>query len=168
MVAKIVCVVSLQLTSIKPVIAYDLPTLTTTLLRNFVTVRFDRTAQLWSILDEQLTDEARARCTEIAWKGEALCVGARRNVLRLGLAERGYREFLDPVEADANGGWRIHLFLADDDAVKVVPQITDGSVSAGDPRRFDPMKFVERRLRGIERAYQRTGRWHWWLRDCVA
>ena len=140
---------------------HDLPALAATLLRNFVTVRFPRTEQLWTILNERLTDDARARCTEIAWKGEALCVCARRNVLRLGLAELGCREFLDHVEADPNGAWRIHLFFADDEAVKVVPEITDGSITSGDPLHFDPARFVERQLQRKERVCQRTGRRQW-------
>ena len=142
----------------------DLVVLAATMLANFVTVRFSRNAEMWRVLDEDLSFEVRIRCLNHALRGELLSVGCYRHGLRLGLVRHGHSQFLDYVEGDPSGGWRIHLFLCDASAISIIPLITEGDVGPGDPVRFDPRQFVQRRLERLgilRRLADRRG----WLDD---
>jgi hypothetical protein len=139
----------------------DLSTLANTLLANFVTVRFPRNEPLWTILDEDLALDLRVGCLCHALRGELLSVGCHRHCLRLALRREGHCQFLDHVEADPTGGWRIHLFLIDADAIPLVASITEGRVGRGDPVSFDPPAFIERRVTRLEKFRRLTGRCSW-------
>lgn len=140
---------------------YDPSALTATLLMNFVTVQFPRADILRRIVDQGVSPQGRTRCQEHAAKADALAIGFRRQALRSALLSLGYREFMDFLEPDPNGGWRLHLFLVNPDAVPAVPQITDGSVGPGDPVKVDPHKWVERRVAHMRRVYEGAGWWDW-------
>jgi len=144
----------------------DLTTLATTLLTNFVTVRFPRYEPVWWVLDDQdLALEARHRCLGHALRCEALLIRCHRSILRQGLAEAGHHRFLDRLEADPVGGWRVHLFLADKAAIEVMPEITDGVVGPGDPVNFNPDPFIERRLQRLKKSHRLVTRYPWWEDD---
>jgi hypothetical protein len=140
----------------------DLTTLATTLLANFCTVRFPRYRPVWNVLDdEDLAPDARNRCLGHALRCEELLIRCHRFILRQGLAEAGHHRFLDRLEADPAGGWRIHLFLLDRDGIPLLVSITDGAVGPGDPVRFDPKAFVERRLQRLKKSHRIMSRYPW-------
>jgi hypothetical protein len=140
---------------------FDPSALRTTMLANFVTVRYPRCEEVWAILEEHLPFDVRIRCLGHALRAELLIVRCHRQNLRVALSQEGYREFLDYVEGDPSGGWRIHLFLRDADAIALVPSITTGDVGLGNPIGFDPQVFIERRLSCIEKCYRLTARYDW-------
>jgi hypothetical protein len=135
--------------------------LANTLLTNFITVRFPRYEPVWTVLEEDLAFDVRIRCLNHALRAELLSIRCYRANLRMVLLGKGHQQFLDFVEADPVGGWRIHLFLGDEDAIVLVPTITMGYVGFGDPVAFDPRAFIERRLSCIEKCYRLTGRYDW-------
>ena len=140
----------------------DLTTLATTLLSNFVTVRFPKYGPVWSVLDdEDLAPDARNRCLGHAVRCEELLIRCHRFNLRQGLRSHGYHRFLDLVEADPSGGWRFHLFLFDGAAITMLISITDGMVGPGDPVRFDPQPFIKRRLQRLKKSDRLTSRYPW-------
>ena len=139
----------------------DIETLADLALTNFVTVHFPRNEPLWRPLDDDLPVITRFNCLERAIRGEVLSVGCYRMGIWLGLWDHGYNRFLDRVEGVSDDGWRIYLFLADGAAIGLLPQITNGTVGPGNPIKFEPRRFVERRLQSISKLHQRTGRWNW-------
>ena len=66
---------------------------------------------------------------------------AHRDRLRQGLVEHGYRCFLDRMEADPAGGWRLHFFVADEAALTLLDELTEGACGPGDPVSFDPERI---------------------------
>lgn len=74
---------------------------------------------------------------------------------------RGYREFIDRLEAAPDGGWRIHLFLFYPGAAGAVLDMTDGIVGPRCAGSFDPHRWVERQIAKRVRLNGRTGLWHW-------
>ena len=55
--------------------------------------------------------------------------------------------FLDRMEPDPAGGWRLHFFMADDAALPLLDELTEGAFGLGDPANLDPEKFVSERIR---------------------
>jgi hypothetical protein len=139
----------------------DLPALTATMLANFVTVRFPRCEEVWAILEEDLPFDARIRCLGHALRAELFIVRCHRENLRTALLREEHRQFLDYTEGDPVGGWRIHFFLSDVDAMLLIPTFTTGHVGQGDPIGIDPRAFIERRLSCVEKCYRLTGRYDW-------
>jgi hypothetical protein len=131
------------------------------MLANFITVRFGRYEPVWTVLEEDLPFDVRVRCLNHALRAETLHIRCHRQDLRVALFQEGYRHFLDYVERDPVGGWRVHLFLTDADAMVLLPTITTGYVGLGDPIGFDPQAFIERRLASIEKCYRLTARYDW-------
>jgi hypothetical protein len=143
----------------------DLPALATTLLANCRTVRFPRYEPVWNVLDDDdLAPDARHRCIGHALRCEELLVRCHRFNLRQRLIEAGHHQFLDLVEAGSAGGWHLHIFCANDAAIALLISITDCMVSPGDPVRFDPNAFVERRLERLKKS-GRLNRRHSWGED---
>jgi hypothetical protein len=64
------------------------------------------------------------------------------------LVRHGHLQFLHHLEPDPDGGWRLHMFVADDMALALLEQITEGQCGAGDPVSFDPEAFVREQLCG--------------------
>jgi len=139
----------------------DLSALKATMLANFITVRFGRYEHVWTVLEEDLAFDVRVRCLNHALRAEILSIRCHRANLRAALFRERHRQFLDYVEGDPGGRWRIHLFLGDEDAIVLLPKITTGYVGCGDPVAFDPRAFIERRLSCIEKCYRLTGRYDW-------
>jgi hypothetical protein len=139
----------------------DLTAIADTLLTNFLTVRFRPWEASLILQMECLPHEVRERCLAIGIRSEMFQMRYHRQNLVHGLLLAGYHELLDRIEVDPDHGWRVHLFLVDDRAVDLLCDITDGKISPGEPVRFDPVAFVQRRIRLIERVYRRTGRWDW-------
>jgi hypothetical protein len=125
----------------------DLPTLAATLLANFCTIRFpasvDRSAQSTPSLSDWWTT-AKAR------RAERLAVNAYRHQMRRQLIEHCHRRFLDHLEPDPEGGWRLHFFLADDAAMSLLIEASVGECGPGDPVVFDPKEFVAESLGGLK------------------
>jgi len=127
----------------------DLPTLAATLMSNFRTIRFpacvDRSAHSTpSHSDWWMTAKAR--------RAERLAVNAYRHQMRRELVEHGYHRFFHHLEADPEGGWRLHFFLADDTALSVLTEASDGESGPGDPAGFDPKEFIAQSLGWLKRT----------------
>ena len=132
-----------------------------TLLANFVTVRFPRSEGVWTILEQDLPDDLRFACLGHALRAETLAAGCRRIALREGLRQYGHQQVLDRLEGDPAGTWRLHLFLPAREAIDVLPVLTDGRISPGDPLAFDPEAYVTCSVQRIALLQQRTGRYSW-------
>ena len=72
-----------------------------------------------------------------------------RDRLRRVLIEHRHR-FIDCWEPDPEGGWRLHIFVLDDDALPLLDGIDGRRCEPGDPVDFDPEEFVIERLRELE------------------
>jgi hypothetical protein len=60
--------------------------------------------------------------------------------------------FLDRLEADPDGGWRLHIFVADASAVALLDTISQGACGPGDPVTLDPEEFIAEQLRRLQYA----------------
>jgi hypothetical protein len=69
-----------------------------------------------------------------------------RQRLRNELTAHGHGQFLDHVEPDPDGGWLLHLFVADDAAMLLLDRITEGRCGSGDAASFNHEEFVRERL----------------------
>jgi hypothetical protein len=120
----------------------DLATLAATLLANFRTVRIPPSQGR----EEQPTDWwGMAKARRAAHQGAY----ASRDRLRQGLFKHGYRCFLDRMEPDPEAGWRLHIFAADETALTLLDELTEGMCGPGDPVSFDPEEFVLERIRHL-------------------
>ena len=120
----------------------NLTTLGDTLLANFLTLHIpgskrghQPSGDFWAMV--------RAR------RAESLAAYARRDQLRRALVQHGYRCFLDRMECDPAGGWRLHFFVADVAALTLLDELTEGACGPGDPVSFNPEGFLAERLRHL-------------------
>ena len=74
---------------------------------------------------------------------------ACRDRLRRLLVEHGHHRFLHHLEPDPVGGWRLHFLVADDAALPLLDELTEGMCGPGDPVSFDPEEFVLERIRHL-------------------
>jgi hypothetical protein len=121
-------------------------TLAANLLANFRTIRFPA-SDYRSTPPSTVPDwfaKAKARCSH------RRAVDAYRQRLRRELVAHGHRLFLDHLEPDPEGGWRLHIFVADDNALSTLADISEGRFGPGDPVDFDPEEFVTDHLSGLE------------------
>jgi hypothetical protein len=120
----------------------DSSALAAILLANFRTMRFPPSEECFP----------RAQTHSDWWQAAKARLADRQTVhdyrqrLRRDLIAHGHRQFLDRVEPDPGGGWRLHLFVADDGAMSLLARITEGRCGAGDPASFDPKEFVQAQL----------------------
>ena len=70
-----------------------------------------------------------------------MAVEAYQRQLRQRLRD-GHHRFLDHLERDPEGGWRLHIFVEDDSALSMLDGIADRECGPGDPVSFDPEQFV--------------------------
>jgi hypothetical protein len=122
----------------------DLTALAATLLAKF------RTFRILAPDDHQRPSDdwwmtAKAR------RGEKLMAYACRDRLRRELTHDGH-PFLDRLEADPDGGWRLHIFVADDSAVAFLDTITQGAYGPGDPTTLDPEELISEQLPRLQYA----------------
>jgi hypothetical protein len=69
-----------------------------------------------------------------------------RQRLRRELLEHGHRQFLDRIEPNPDGGWRLHIFVADEAAMLLLDEFAEGMCDDGDPVSFDHEEFVREQL----------------------
>ena len=123
----------------------DLQTLVRHLLANFRTIRLPaevlpahpnlQPSDWWAV--------AKAR------RDEKRMLYNFRDRLRRVLIEHRHR-FIDCWEPDPEGGWRLHIFVLDDDALPALDSIDGPRCEPGDPVDFDPEEFVIERLSELE------------------
>jgi hypothetical protein len=53
------------------------------------------------------------------------------------------------MEPDPEGGWRLHIFVADEAALTLLGELTEWECGPGDPVNFDPEEFIAGRLRDL-------------------
>ena len=53
------------------------------------------------------------------------------------------------MEPDPEGGWRLHIFVADKAALSLLDELTEWECGPGDPVSFDPEEFVAGDLRDL-------------------
>jgi len=123
----------------------DIDTLANVLLANFRTVRLPADA-----LPERPNPEptewwpmAKARYAE------KRVLYDLRDRLRRVLIQHRHR-FIDHLEPDPEGGWRIHVFVLEEDALALLDGIDGRRPEPGDPVDFDPEEFVIERLREVD------------------
>jgi hypothetical protein len=72
-----------------------------------------------------------------------------RDGVRRVLNQHRYR-FIDCQERDPDGGWRLHIFALDENALPFLDGIDGRRCEPGDPLDFDPEEFVIERLRELD------------------
>jgi hypothetical protein len=140
----------------------DLAPIAATLLANFATVRIRRRERLWTWPYPDLSLRRHIGSRSIAFAGERLIAGCRRTRLRGHLLEHGHRAFFDRLEGGGPDGWRLHFFCYDPAAVLLLHDIPIVGCGRGDPRGFDPEKFVLHHLRRLERMGLLGTADRWW------
>jgi hypothetical protein len=121
-------------------------TLAATLIANFRTIRFP-----WSDACSMPPAPSHSDWwrTAKARRAHRLAVDVYRRELRQRLAKNGSHLLLDLLEADPDGGWRLHIFVADDLALSILADISERTCGPGDPVDFDPEEFVMQRIGGL-------------------
>jgi hypothetical protein len=122
----------------------DLTALAATLLANFRTVRIPAPDDLQRSPDDWW-GSVRAR------RAEKRAAHACRDRLRRTLTDHGH-PFLDRLEADPDGGWRLHIFVADESAVAFLDEFTHGASGPGDPMTLNPEEFMSDQLGRLQCA----------------
>jgi hypothetical protein len=125
---------------------HDLADLYDTLLSNFRTVRIPATEPV-EIKPGSMFAAAHARLAA------RRAVQAVQDEIRRALNDRSFNH-CHHLEEDREGGWRLHLFLVDDEAVQFLEEIEKGAIGPGDPVAFDPDQFLRERLPDC-----------WWARE---
>ena len=116
----------------------DLATLADTLLANFRTVRIPAPEPIETRPGDFLSF-VRARLAE------RRMVDGVRDTIRRKLAKRRHR-YRHHLEDDPEGGYRLHFFLANNQALPFLDEIASGPCGPGDPVMFDPEEFLRDRL----------------------
>jgi hypothetical protein len=83
-----------------------------------------------------------------ARRGEKRMLYDLRDRLRRTLTKHRHR-FIDCLEPDPEGGWRLHIFVLDRDALALLDGIDGRECEPGEPVDFEPDKFVIERLREL-------------------
>jgi hypothetical protein len=112
----------------------DIADLRDALLANFRTVHI-RSSDAWPEADDWWA-------TAKAFRAEKRGAQSYRDRMRRLLVDRGHAPFLDYLEADPDGGWRLHLFVLDKAALALLGEHTDGECGPGAPVSFDAEEFV--------------------------
>jgi hypothetical protein len=81
-----------------------------------------------------------------ARRAEQRAAETYRDGLHRQLVQHGHHRFLHRLETDADGGWRLHLFLADKDAVAFLKELTNGACGPGDPVTLNAEEFVHEHI----------------------
>jgi hypothetical protein len=84
-----------------------------------------------------------------ARRAEKLVLYDLRDRLRRALIQHRH-PFIDHLEPDPEGGWRIHIFVLDEDALALLNGIDGRRCEPGDPVDFDPEKFIIDRLHELD------------------
>jgi hypothetical protein len=122
----------------------DVTALAAVLFANFRTVRVPAPDDLQRPRDDWW-GSAKAR------RAEKRAAYACRDQLRHELTDHSH-SFLDSLEADPDGGWRLHIFLADEAVVALLDTISQDACGPGDPVTLDPEEFISEQLRRLQYA----------------
>ncbi len=117
---------------------YDLSSLAAAFRTNFRTIHFPPSKEPCPQSPGHLDWLQAAK----AGRADHLAVQDYCRRLRRELIAYGHRRFLTHAEPDPDGGWRLHIFVADDDAMSLLDEITGGRCGLGDPASFDPEAFI--------------------------
>jgi hypothetical protein len=123
----------------------DLQTLVRHLLANFRTIRLPAEA-LPARPNLQPSDwwaMAKARLAE-----KRVLYNLRDGIRRVLKQHR--HGLIDHQEPDPDGGWRLHIFVLEEDALPLLDGIDGRRCDPGDPVDFDPEEFVIERLRELD------------------
>jgi hypothetical protein len=120
----------------------NLTALAATLLANFRTLRIPAP-------DEHQRPSDDWWMTAKARRAEKLMAYAYRDQLRRELTDHSHSS-LDCLEVDPDGGWRLHIFVADEGAVALLDEFTQGACGPGDPVTLDPEEFISEQLRRLQ------------------
>ena len=120
----------------------DIQALAAALLANFRTIHFQPSEECFprSQAHWDWWQAAKVR------RADRQAVYDYRQRLRYELIAHGHHQFLDHVELGPDGGWRLHLFVADDAAMLLLDRITEGRCGSGDPASFNPEELVQEQL----------------------
>jgi hypothetical protein len=123
----------------------DLQTLARRLLANFRTIRLPPEAppERPNLQPPDWWAMAKARRAE-----KRVLYTLRDDIRRV--LDRHRHRFIDCLEPDPEGGWRLHIFVLDQDALALLDSIDGRECEPGEPVDFDPEKFVNERLRELE------------------
>jgi hypothetical protein len=88
---------------------------------------------------------ARAKAKRAEHRAAYTC----RDRLRRELVDHGHHRFLHHMEPDPEGGWRLHIFVADEAALTLLDELTEWQCGPGDAVSFDPEDFVVERLHDL-------------------
>jgi hypothetical protein len=121
---------------------HDSSPLAASLLANFRTIRFPPTEEYYPRSPKHWDWWQAAKVR----RSDRQAVYNYRQRLRNELITHGHRQFLDHVEPDPDGGWRLHFFVADDGAMSLLDVIAGGRCGSGDPASFNPDEFVQEQL----------------------
>jgi hypothetical protein len=128
----------------------DLPTLAATLLANYRTIRVPASGDHSKASEDHCGQPTRPPPdwfqTVKARRAARRAAEIYRCHLRRELVEHGYHRFFHHLEADPEGGWRLHFFVADEPALSILADINEGQCGPGDPVDFDPEQFVTEHL----------------------
>jgi hypothetical protein len=125
----------------------DLQTLAAALLANFRTIRVPASDDRYRPYASTAPDWFQ---TVKARRAARRAAEAYRDRVRQKLVEHGHHRFFHHLEADPQGGWRLHFFVADDHALSILADINEGQCGPGDPVDFDAEQFVMERLGYLE------------------
>ncbi len=121
-----------------------LTALTAVLFANFHTVRVQAQDDLQRPPDDWWGSAK-------AWRAEKRAAYAYRDRLHRELINHGHPS-LDSLEADPDGGWRLHIFVADEAAVALLDTISQDAGGPGDPVTLDPEDFISERPHRLQCA----------------
>jgi hypothetical protein len=123
----------------------DLQTLARRLLANFRTIRLP--AEALPVQPNLQPPDWWAMSK--ARRAEKRMLYNLRDGIRRVLNQNRHR-FIDCQEPDPEDGWRLHIFVLDEDALALVDGIDGRRCEPGDPVDFDPEEFVIERLHELE------------------
>jgi hypothetical protein len=136
----------------------DLDATADLLLANFHTIRFPRRGPEWRF--QRLYSERERRKIELGIEADQRCCLMHQDRIRLTLWNAGHYRFFDRIEGGLTSDWRIHLFLAEPEALSAINPV-GGVLSAGDPIWLNPAGFVRRQLQSIARLNRLTSGHPW-------
>jgi hypothetical protein len=132
----------------------DLSTLAATLLANYRTIRVPASGDHSKASEDRCGQPTRPPPdwfqTVKARRAGRRAAETYRDRLRRELVEHGYHRFFHHLEADPEGGWRLHFFFADEHGLSILADINEGQCGPGDPVDFDSEEFIRDRLGRLE------------------
>jgi hypothetical protein len=123
----------------------DLQTLARRLLANFRTIRLP--AETLPVRPNSQPPDWWAM-TKARYAEKRMLYDLRDRLRRILIQHR--HRFIDCQEPDPEGGWRLHIFVLDEEALALLDGIGGRRCEPGYPVDLDPEEFVIERLRELE------------------